>query len=245
MQGAIEIRPVSGKREFTQFIDYPYDRNRRDVHWIPPLRIAERERLTPRKNPFFAHADVELLLAFRDGRVAGRIAAIDDHLHNQTHRRQHRRVWVLRGRRCRDREGVAGARGVVGERKGARGCSRAAEPVAARKCRTPNRRLRHRSDADDAAQPARVRRLHRRRRLWQGEGSLRVALRPDPRHRARLPEDGRARAEQVSPGRASVRSHAVRARDRSAARNLLRRLGSELGASCRRQTTSSGGWRKR
>src|SRR5262249_27834959 len=38
-----------------------------------------------RKNPFFAHADVELLLAHRAGRVAGRIAAIDDHLHNQTH----------------------------------------------------------------------------------------------------------------------------------------------------------------
>ena len=85
MQGAIEVRPVSGKRDFRQFINYAYDRNRADARWIPPLRMAERERLTPRKNPFFAHADVTLFLAVRDGRVVGRIAGIDDHLHNQTH----------------------------------------------------------------------------------------------------------------------------------------------------------------
>jgi GNAT superfamily N-acetyltransferase len=79
------VRPVAGKQEFTQFISYQYDRNRGDARWIPPLRLGEIERLTPRKNPFFAHADVELLLAYRDRRIVGRIAAIDDHLHNQTH----------------------------------------------------------------------------------------------------------------------------------------------------------------
>src|SRR5438034_4274652 len=80
-----EIRPVSGRRDFRRFIDYAYERNAGDPRWVPPLRMAERERLTPRKNPFFAHADVELLLAFRDGRIVGRIAAIDDRLHNETH----------------------------------------------------------------------------------------------------------------------------------------------------------------
>jgi GNAT superfamily N-acetyltransferase len=82
------VRPIAGRREFKQFIDYQYDRNRADPRWIPPLRLGELERLTPSKNPFFAHADVELLLARRDGRdgpIVGRIAAIDDHLHNQTH----------------------------------------------------------------------------------------------------------------------------------------------------------------
>jgi GNAT superfamily N-acetyltransferase len=80
------VRRVTGKREFRQFINYQYDRNRADPRWIPPLRLGEIEKLTPRKNPFFAHADVELFLAYRDGRVAGRIAAIDDRLHNDTHR---------------------------------------------------------------------------------------------------------------------------------------------------------------
>jgi GNAT superfamily N-acetyltransferase len=80
-----EVRPVSGKREFRQFIGYQYDRNRADARFIPPLRLGEIEKLTPRKNPFFAHADVQLFLARRDGRIVGRIAAIDDHLHNTTH----------------------------------------------------------------------------------------------------------------------------------------------------------------
>jgi hypothetical protein len=80
-----DIRSVSGRREFRRFIDYAYERNAADPHWVPPLRLAEHERLTPAKNPFFDHADVELLLAWRADRVVGRIAAIDDRLHNESH----------------------------------------------------------------------------------------------------------------------------------------------------------------
>ena len=80
-----DIRSVNGRQEFRRFIDYAYERNAFDPHWVPPLRIGEHERLTPRKNPFFAHAEIELLLAWRDGRVVGRVAAIDDRLHNQAH----------------------------------------------------------------------------------------------------------------------------------------------------------------
>jgi len=79
------VRPVSGKREFRRFIDYPYERNARDPHWVPPLRLGEVERLDPRKNPFFAHADIALRLAWRGDAVVGRIGAIDDRLQNATH----------------------------------------------------------------------------------------------------------------------------------------------------------------
>lgn len=79
-----ELRPVRDRRDLRRFINYPYDRHAADPHWIPPLRLSERERLTP-KNPFFAHADVELLLARRGDRIVGRIAAIDDRLHLETH----------------------------------------------------------------------------------------------------------------------------------------------------------------
>src|SRR5437773_10850625 len=85
MNETIDVRPVSSRREFRRFIDYPYERNAADPHWIPPLRLSERERLTPKKNPFFAHADVELMLAWRNERIVGRIAAIDDRLHRETH----------------------------------------------------------------------------------------------------------------------------------------------------------------
>jgi hypothetical protein len=80
-----DIRPVHGRHEFRRFIDYAYERNAGDPHWVPPLRIGEHERLTPKKNPFFAHAEVELLLAWRGDRIVGRIAGIDDRLHNEAH----------------------------------------------------------------------------------------------------------------------------------------------------------------
>ena len=81
----IEIVPVGSRRDLARFIGYPYERNRHDLHWIPPLRLAEREVLSPKKNPFFAHAEVEFLLARRDGRVVGRVLAMDDRLHQEAH----------------------------------------------------------------------------------------------------------------------------------------------------------------
>jgi hypothetical protein len=82
---ADSVRAVAGRRDFRRFVDYAYERNRSDPHWIPPLRMSEFDRLTSGKNPFFEHADVQLFLAWRDGLATGRIAAIDDRLHNQVH----------------------------------------------------------------------------------------------------------------------------------------------------------------
>lgn len=52
---------------------------------MPPLRIAERDTFDRKKNPFFRHAEVEHFLARRAGRVVGRIAAVHNRLHNDTH----------------------------------------------------------------------------------------------------------------------------------------------------------------
>ncbi len=83
---SLSVDAVRTRRDFRQFIDYAYDRNADDPHWIPPLRLSEHERLTPKKNPFFEHADVQLLVARRARQIVGRIAAIDDRLHQEAHR---------------------------------------------------------------------------------------------------------------------------------------------------------------
>jgi len=41
--------------------------------------------LSRTKNPFFEHAEAEYFMAERDGQVVGRIAAISNRLHNETH----------------------------------------------------------------------------------------------------------------------------------------------------------------
>jgi len=49
------------------------------------LRRDVAALLSRRQNPFFEHAEAEYFLAERDGRVVGRIAAIANRAHNDTH----------------------------------------------------------------------------------------------------------------------------------------------------------------
>ncbi len=76
----IVITPVSGKADKKAFVDIAYRLNATDPNWVPPLRMEAEELITPGKNPFFDHADVQLFLARRGGNVVGRISAHIDHL---------------------------------------------------------------------------------------------------------------------------------------------------------------------
>ena len=76
----IIVAPVSGKADLAAFIELPFRLYADDPHWVPPLKGEVRELLTPGKNPFFEHADVQLFLARRGGRVVGRISAHIDQL---------------------------------------------------------------------------------------------------------------------------------------------------------------------
>jgi GNAT superfamily N-acetyltransferase len=81
--GTVSIVPVTTARQTRQFIEFPYVLYSGHPHWIPPLRRDERRRLSAKHNPFLAHASIALWLAQDKGRVTGRIAAIDDRLHNE------------------------------------------------------------------------------------------------------------------------------------------------------------------
>ncbi|MCC6942156.1 MAG: N-acetyltransferase [Novosphingobium sp.] len=74
------ITPVSGKADRKAFLDLAYRLNASDPCWVPPLRMEAEELITPGKNPFFDHADVQLFLSRRNGAVVGRISAHIDHL---------------------------------------------------------------------------------------------------------------------------------------------------------------------
>ena len=78
--GEVVITPVTGKADRTAFVDYAYRINASDPAWVPPLHMEAVELVTPGKNPFFEHADVQLFLARRGGKIVGRISAHIDHL---------------------------------------------------------------------------------------------------------------------------------------------------------------------
>jgi GNAT superfamily N-acetyltransferase len=75
-----KIIPVSSKRELTQFIDFPHELYKNDPNYVPELFIAQRDILT--KHPFHKHSSLQTYLAFEDGKIIGRIAAILNNNHN-------------------------------------------------------------------------------------------------------------------------------------------------------------------
>ncbi|OYX33092.1 MAG: hypothetical protein B7Y99_07880 [Caulobacterales bacterium 32-69-10] len=76
----IAIVEVRSAAEMDRFVRLPMRLNAGDPAWSPPLLMERKEALDPKVNPFFAHADVALWLAVRDGRDVGRISAQIDHL---------------------------------------------------------------------------------------------------------------------------------------------------------------------
>ena len=76
----LQIVPVVTPAELDRFIALSDRINAGDPNYVPPLRMERRDALSPKKNPFFAHADVQLWMAIRDGRDVGRISAQIDHL---------------------------------------------------------------------------------------------------------------------------------------------------------------------
>jgi hypothetical protein len=83
----LEIRTVTTRADLKRFVAFPYDLydKRRYPQWVAPLRVAVFDALDREKNPFYKAADRELFLALRDGKVVGRIAAIENRAHNEFH----------------------------------------------------------------------------------------------------------------------------------------------------------------
>lgn len=85
MTEGLRVRAARTRQDLKRFVDLPYRLHARDPVWVPPLRRDVELLLSRTKNPFFEHAEAEYFLAERNGQVVGRVAAISNHLHNDTH----------------------------------------------------------------------------------------------------------------------------------------------------------------
>lgn len=82
---SITVEPVRSGRDLHAFVTLPWRLYRDDPQWIPPLIGDVKALFNPAKNPFFEHGDIRPMLARRDGRVVGRIAAIRNRNHESFH----------------------------------------------------------------------------------------------------------------------------------------------------------------
>ena len=72
----IKIRKVNTKKELKQFILFYYDLYRGNENAVPFLYSEEMATLRRDKNPSFECCEAEYFLAYKDGKIVGRVAAI-------------------------------------------------------------------------------------------------------------------------------------------------------------------------
>ena len=80
-----QLKRVETKSDWADFIGLPWSIYQNDPNWVPPLRIAVRDLLNPKKNPFFKHATMHPVIAYRDGKCVGRAIGVIDDTHNRFH----------------------------------------------------------------------------------------------------------------------------------------------------------------
>ncbi len=72
----IEIKEISTTQEMEQFVSFPFTLYKNHPYWVPPIIKEELEVLNKDKNPVFKNADAAFFLAYKNGEIVGRIAAM-------------------------------------------------------------------------------------------------------------------------------------------------------------------------
>ena len=79
----IEIRKVENKKDLKTFIDFHYDLYEGNEYDVPNLFSDEMNTLSKDRNAAFEFCESEYFLAYKDGKLAGRVAAIINHKANE------------------------------------------------------------------------------------------------------------------------------------------------------------------
>src|SRR5210317_2475780 len=72
----IQVKEVSTKAEMKAFINFTDELYKDHPFFVPSLKFDEASTLDAQKNPAFDHCAARYWLAYRDGRVVGRVAGI-------------------------------------------------------------------------------------------------------------------------------------------------------------------------
>ncbi len=80
---SVEIKQVSSRKELKQFVRFPETLYKNNPNYIPKLEFDQLDTLDPEKGAAQDFCDSALYLAYRDGKIVGRVAAIVNHKANK------------------------------------------------------------------------------------------------------------------------------------------------------------------
>ena len=72
----ITIREITSEKDLTTFVKFPFKLYKNSPYWVPPIIKDEVASFSKSKNPVFEDADARFFLAYKNGKIAGRIVAI-------------------------------------------------------------------------------------------------------------------------------------------------------------------------
>lgn len=84
----IQVVEVTTSKQRKAFVDFFYDLYRDSQYAVPYLYFAEKLTLKPGSNPAFEFCEAQCFLAYNDGKVVGRVAAIINHRANDYWKRE-------------------------------------------------------------------------------------------------------------------------------------------------------------
>jgi len=79
-----KIKLVQNRRDLKSFINFPILLHKDMKSFVPSLFMDEWDTLHPKKNPAYSFCKASLFLAYKDGKLAGRVAAIINENANET-----------------------------------------------------------------------------------------------------------------------------------------------------------------
>jgi len=72
----LEVKEIHSREELKQFVDFPFELYTQNDYWVGPIRKEEVDTLDWKKNPVFQNALGRYFLAYRNGKIVGRVAAL-------------------------------------------------------------------------------------------------------------------------------------------------------------------------
>jgi len=90
----IQIKQIGTKSELKAFIRFPHQLFKGNEFWVPPLDRDELSTLSKEENPSFEHCIAAYWLAYKEGKIVGRIAGIINHRANEKWGKKVRFGWI-------------------------------------------------------------------------------------------------------------------------------------------------------
>jgi len=97
---------TNNKALVKRFVRIPYRLYKNHPQWVPPLFMDVETQLNRSKHPYFEHSDADFFIATKDGRDAGRIAALENKRFNAYHKTKQGQFYLFE---CEDDQEVANA----------------------------------------------------------------------------------------------------------------------------------------